>query len=108
MNHSTSFRATGSPIVFCTAVASLVLALRARSIASFTAARSPESGGAASALEDGASLDLVDMLCMRSFLERRMAVMPRSARLMRFLAVLMLVAGACYGVSRAYGEHSQG
>jgi hypothetical protein len=45
---------------------------------------------------------------MPSFLERGMAVMPRSARFMRFLAVLMLVAGSCDGVSRTYGEHNQG
>ena len=46
MNHSTSFWAAGSPIDFSTAVASLVLALRARSIACLTAARSPVSGAA--------------------------------------------------------------
>src|SRR5690349_15208329 len=45
MNHSASFRAAGSLIAFSAAVASDVLALRARSIALLTAARSPESGG---------------------------------------------------------------
>src|ERR1700743_3978346 len=62
MNHSTSFRAAGSLIVFCTAVASLVLALRTRSMAFLTAARSPESGEASS-LGDGASPDRADLLC---------------------------------------------
>ena len=60
MNHSTSFRAAGSPIVFCMAVASLVLALRARSIAFFTAVRSAESGEV-SAL--GTSPDRVELRC---------------------------------------------
>src|ERR1700676_3313371 len=60
MNHSTSFRAAGSPIVFCIAVASLVLALRARSMAFFTAARSPESRKV-SALGGGTSLDPIDL-----------------------------------------------
>src|ERR1700730_16608523 len=45
---------------------------------------------------------------MSGFLERHMAVMPCSARFVRFLAVLMLVAGPCDGVGRTYGEHSQG
>src|ERR1700692_4605843 len=64
MNHSTSFRAAGSPIVFWMAVASLVLALRARSIAFLTAARSPESGEAsalACTLGGARSLDDVDL-----------------------------------------------
>src|ERR1700682_3307308 len=80
MNHSTSFRAAGSPIVFCIAVASFVLALRARSIASLTAARSPESGGAAA---------------------------PPPGRFLRLLGLLRLAAAPCNSISRTYGEHSQ-
>ena len=100
MNHSTSFRAAGSPIVFCTAVASLVLALRARSIASLTAARSAESGEASATRRRHVAgprrfaLRGRDMLCMRGFLQRRWVV-PRSGRLMRLLGLLRLMAGPC-------------
>ena len=44
MYHSTSFCAAGSAILFLMSVASWVFALRARSMASFTSARSPVSG----------------------------------------------------------------
>ena len=62
MNHSTSFRAAGSAIPFRVAVASSVFALRARPMASFTSARSPVSGGAAS-LGGDASFDRFDFCC---------------------------------------------
>src|SRR3954452_20732953 len=48
MYHSTSFCAAGSAIRLLMSVASWVFALRARSIASFTSARSPVSGATAS------------------------------------------------------------
>ena len=47
ISHSTTFWGTGSSIDFLMAVASLVLPLRTRSIACWTAARSPDSGAAA-------------------------------------------------------------
>ena len=47
MYHSTSFCAAGSAILFLMSVASWVFALRARSMASFTSARSPVSGATA-------------------------------------------------------------
>src|SRR5438552_5451274 len=48
MNHSTSFCAAGSAILFLMSVASSAFASRARSMASFTSARSPVSGAMAS------------------------------------------------------------
>src|SRR5207247_8923414 len=60
MNHSTSFWAAGSPIVFPIAVASPVLDLRTRSIACLTAARSPDSGVGVAAGAD-VSVDFADL-----------------------------------------------
>jgi hypothetical protein len=45
---------------------------------------------------------------MPRFLMRRSAVVSGSGRFMRLLALMMRMAGPCYGVSRTYGEHSQG
>src|SRR3954471_11216599 len=58
MYHSTSFCAAGSAILSRVVVASSVLALRARSIASLTSARSPVSAGFASLA--GLSFDRFD------------------------------------------------
>src|SRR3979409_1090205 len=55
INHSTSFWAAGSPIVLLMAAASRDSALRAKSIAFLTAARSP--GGGAAAAAGGISID---------------------------------------------------
>src|SRR5258708_5290156 len=60
MNHSTSFCAARSVILFSISVASLVLPLRARPMASLTAARSPESCGALASSVVGAFLDRAD------------------------------------------------
>ena len=70
MNHSTSFCAAGSAILFLMSVASSVFALRARSIASFTSARSPVSGAMAS-LGAGKAFDCFALRCTEACLACR-------------------------------------
>jgi hypothetical protein len=44
---------------------------------------------------------------MSSFLVRRIAVVPRSARFMRLPGVRSLMVGPCHGGSRTHGEQSR-
>ena len=70
MYHSTSFCAAGSVILFLMSVASWVFALRARSMASFTSARSPVSGATAS-LGAGEAFDRFALRCAEACLACR-------------------------------------
>src|SRR4030095_9696813 len=70
MYHSTSFCAAGSAILFLMSVASWVFAWRARSMASFTSARSPVSGAMAS-LGAGAALGCFALRWAEACLARR-------------------------------------
>ena len=72
MNHSTSFCAAGSAIVFAVSLASVVLPLRARSMTFLTMARSPVSGATATAsLGAGEAFDGFALRCAEACLTCR-------------------------------------
>src|SRR4051794_866182 len=74
MYHSTSFCAAGSAILLLMSVASWVFALRARSMASFTSARSPVSGATVSltaSLGAGEAFDGFALRCAEACLACR-------------------------------------
>src|ERR1700688_64722 len=48
-----------------------------------------------------------DMLCMPSFRERGVAVVPHPGRFLRLLGLLRLAAAPCNSISRTYREHRQ-